>query len=119
MGRAGDELKLTGFTSLPAAVLDITDPDQPVELTPRISLDKISPDKISPEKTTWDTNSNHYALEVQVPWSTNSAGPSRHTLLAVPSHRLASVAGLRPKPPSSLRRPHPGSQTCILPYRAF
>src|SRR5260370_3808451 len=96
IGRAGDELKLTGFTSPPAAVLDITNPDQPVELTPQI---------------TSDTSSNHYALAVQVPWSTNSAGPNRHTLLAVASDRIHSVSCVRPNHPSHTHRSQHGIAT--------
>jgi len=104
-GRAGDELKLTGFTSPLAAVLDITDPDQPVELTPQV---------IS------DTSSNHYALEVQVPWSTtNSAASSRHTLLAVASNRIDWVAGVRANHPSHWHRAQQGSEIVMVSYGAF
>ena len=34
-GRAGDELMVNGFTSAPT-VLDITDPNRPVQLTPQV-----------------------------------------------------------------------------------
>jgi len=105
IGRAGDELKLTGFTSPPAAVLDITDPDQPVELTPQV---------------TSDTNSNRYALEVQVPWSaTNSAAANRHTLLAVASARIDSVAAVRANHPSHWHRVQQGSEIVMVSYGAF
>jgi hypothetical protein len=104
-GRPGDELKLTGFTSVPSAVLDITDPDQPVQLTPQI---------------TSDTNSNHYALEVQVPWTTtNPAAPARHTLLAVASDRVDSVASVRPNHPSHWHRAQPGSEIAMVTYDSF
>jgi uncharacterized repeat protein (TIGR01451 family) len=104
-GRPGDELKLTGFTSAPSVVLDITDPDQPVELTPQI---------------TSDTNSNHYALEVQVPWTTtNPAAPARHTLLAVASDRVDSVASVRPNHPSHWHRAQPGSEIAMVTYDSF
>ena len=36
-GRPGDELKLTGFTQSSVAVVDITDPNQPVQLTPQVT----------------------------------------------------------------------------------
>ena len=105
LGRAGDELKLTGFTSAPSAVLDITDAGQPVELTPQI---------------TSDTTSNHYALEVQVPWSTtNPAAPTRHTLLAVASDRIDAVAGVRPNHPSHWHRAQPGSEIVMVSYGEF
>ena len=35
-GRAGDEIKVSGFASAPT-VLDITDPNRPVQLTPQVS----------------------------------------------------------------------------------
>jgi uncharacterized repeat protein (TIGR01451 family) len=105
IGRAGDQLKLTGFTSVPAVVLDITDPDQPVELTPQI---------------TSDANSKQHVLEVQVPWSTtNSAAPVRHTLLAVASDRVASSAGVRPNHPSHWHRPQAGSEIVMVSYAPF
>jgi uncharacterized repeat protein (TIGR01451 family) len=104
-GRPGDEIQLTGFTSAPSVVLDITDPDQPVELTPQI---------------TPDANSTHYALEVQVPWSTtNSTSPARHTLLAVASGRVDSVAGVSPNHPSHWHRAQPGSEIVMVSYEPF
>ena len=104
-GRPGDEVKLTGFTSVPAVVLDITDPDRPLELTPQI---------------TSDTNSAHYALAVQVPWSTtNAAAPAWHTLLAVASDRIDRVAGLRPNHPSHWHRAQPGSEIVMVSYEPF
>src|SRR5208283_3574056 len=36
-GRPGDELKVTGFSTAPAMVVDITDPANPVELTPAVN----------------------------------------------------------------------------------
>jgi uncharacterized repeat protein (TIGR01451 family) len=100
--RAGDELKLTGFTSIPSVVLDITDPHQPQELSPQI---------------TSDPNTNQYALEVQVPWTTTSpASAARHTLLAVASDRVASVAGIRPNHPSHWHRPQAGSDIVMVSY---
>jgi uncharacterized repeat protein (TIGR01451 family) len=104
-GRAGDELKLTGFTSVPSAVLDITDPDQPVELTPQI---------------TGDTNSTHYALEFQVPWTTtNPAAPVRHTLLAVAPGRINSVAGIQPNHPSHWHQAQAGSEIVMVSHGDF
>jgi uncharacterized repeat protein (TIGR01451 family) len=104
-GRAGDQLKLTGFTSSPAVVLDITDPTQPVELTPQI---------------TSDPNSTQFALQVQVPWSTaNSTANSRHTLLAVASDRIASAAGIRANHPSHWHRPQAGSDIVMISYAPF
>jgi uncharacterized repeat protein (TIGR01451 family) len=106
-GRAGEELKVTGFTSAPALVLDITDPDQPVELTPQISSDSTS-------------TPTQYAFEVQVPFSTtNPAAPTRHTLLAVAADRIDSVAGVRPNHPSQWHRVQPGSEIVMISHGTF
>jgi uncharacterized repeat protein (TIGR01451 family) len=106
-GRAGDELKVTDFKSAPVAVLDITDPDQPVQLTPQISSGNTS-------------TPSEYALQVQVPWSTtNSAAPSWHTLLAVAADRVASTAGVRQNHPSHWYRAQAGSQIVMVSYEAF
>jgi uncharacterized repeat protein (TIGR01451 family) len=102
-GRPGDELRVAGFTSSPAVVLDITNPDQPVELTARIS-----------------SNSSQYALQVQVPWSTtNSSAPSVHTLLTVAPDRISSVAGIRHNHPSQWHRAQAGSDIVMVSYEAF
>jgi uncharacterized repeat protein (TIGR01451 family) len=99
-GRAGDELHVSGFTSAPVVVLDITNPDQPVELTPQI---------------TSTTAPSVYTLEVQVPWSTtNPAAPTRHTLLALAADRIDGVAGIRPNHPSQWHSPQPGSEIVMV-----
>jgi uncharacterized repeat protein (TIGR01451 family) len=104
-GRSGDELKVTGFTSAPTVVLDITDPDQPVALTPQI---------------TSDTSSSHYALEVQVPWSTTSStNPVQHTLLALAADRIASTAGVSANHPSQWHRAQAGSEIAMVSYEGF
>ncbi len=106
-GRPGEELKVTGFTSAPAVVLDITDPDKPVELTPQVASDTTS------------TPTQH-ALEVQVPFSTtNSSAPTRHTLLAVATDRIASVAGIRPNHPSHWHRAQQGSEIVMISHGTF
>jgi hypothetical protein len=106
-GRAGEELKVTGFTSAPAVVLDITDPGKPVELTPQIASGATS-------------TPTQYALEVQVPFSTtNPAAPTRHTLLAVATDRVDSVAGVRPNHPSHWHRAQPGSEIVMVSHGIF
>jgi len=103
-GRAGDELRVTGFNSAPAAVFDITDPDRPVELTPRITRETIG----------------DYALNVQVPWSTtNKAASLQHTLLAILPNRVDSVAGIRANHPSDWHSAQPGSEIVMVSYGAF
>jgi uncharacterized repeat protein (TIGR01451 family) len=106
-GRAGDELRVTGFTSAPVVVLDITNADQPVELTPQITSDTTS-------------NPSHYALEVQVPWSTTNPAPgARHTLLALAAGRLLSAAGIQQNHPSHWHRAQPGSEIVMVSYEPF
>jgi len=106
-GRAGDELRVTGFTSPPVVVLDITDPDQPVELTPQITSDGAS-------------NPSHYALEVQVPWSSTNPVPlARHTLLAFAADRVLSAAGIHPNHPSHWHRRQPGSEIVMVSHEAL
>jgi uncharacterized repeat protein (TIGR01451 family) len=104
-GRPGDELKVTGFSSAPVAVLDITNPDQPVALTPQVGS---------------DPTSNQYELEVQVPWlTTNPAAPVLHTLLALADDRVSSPAGLRHNHPSHWHSAQPGSQIVMISPYAF
>jgi uncharacterized repeat protein (TIGR01451 family) len=106
-GRAGDELRVTGFTSPPVVVLDITNPDQPVALTPQITSDAAS-------------NPSHYALEVQVPWATtNPVPPARHTLLAFAAGRVLSAAGIHQNHPSHWHRRQAGSEIVIVSHEAL
>jgi uncharacterized repeat protein (TIGR01451 family) len=104
-GRAGDELKVTGFTSATVAVLDITDPNQPLQLTPQISS---------------NSTSSQYTLQVQVPWSTtDSTTLSPHTLLALAADRIASPAAVRQNHPSHWYRAQPGSEIVMVSYEDF
>jgi uncharacterized repeat protein (TIGR01451 family) len=101
-GRAGDQLKVGNFTSTPT-VLDITDPDHPVELTPQST-----------------SSGGEYEMAVQVPWTTtNPAAPVRHTLLAVADHRVASVAGLRTHRPTHWHSPQPGADIAMVTFNEF
>lgn len=102
IGRAGDELKVTGFTTAPVAVLDITNPEQPVELTPQISS---------------NSGQTQYALEVQVPWSASAT--QWHTLLAVAADRVASVAGISSNHPSQWHRAQAGSEIVMISHEPF
>jgi uncharacterized repeat protein (TIGR01451 family) len=103
-GRAGDELKVTGFTNAPTVVLDITNPGQPVELTPQVI----------------STKTGGYAIEVQVPWSTNnSADTVRHTLLALSDDRIETPLGIQQNHPSHWHSPLPGSQIVMVSAAGF
>ncbi len=106
-GRPGDELRVTGFTQASVAVLDITNPDLPVQLTAQIGADGTS-------KTT------DFALEVQVPWSTSSvSSPARHILLAAADDGVASATGLRQNHPSHWHRAQPGSEVVMVSAEPF
>ena len=105
-GRPGDELKVTGFTQDTVVVLDITNPDQPVELSGQVTPDAAS-------KT-------DYAVEVQVPWSTtNPSAPALHTLMAVADDRIASATGIRKNHPSQWHIAQPGSEIVMVSAEAF
>ncbi len=106
-GRAGDELKVTGFAAAPAIVLDITDPANPVQLTPLVISNATSA-------------TGEYALEVQVPWTTtNPALPALHTLFALGGDRIDSVAGIRANHPSHWHSPQPGSEIVMVTPEQF
>ena len=106
-GLPGEELKVTGFASSPVAVLDITNPDQPVALTPQITSSTAS-------------NPTQYELAVQVPWSsTNPSAPAPHTLLALASDAVASAAGIRQNHPSHWHSPQQGSEIVMVSPEAF
>jgi uncharacterized repeat protein (TIGR01451 family) len=103
-GRAGDEVTVGNFDSAPA-VLDITDPNHPVQLTPQV---------ISTLAT------GKYEIAVQVPFSSTSpAAPVRHTLLAVASDRIASAAGVWPNHPSHWHSAQAGADIAMVTYGPF
>jgi uncharacterized repeat protein (TIGR01451 family) len=101
-GRAGDEITMGDFTSAPM-VLDITDPNRPVQLTPQVT-----------------SMNGKFAAEVQIPFNTtNPAAPIRHTLLAVADDRIASVAGVWANHPSHWHREQAGADIAIVTYAPF
>jgi uncharacterized repeat protein (TIGR01451 family) len=102
MGRAGDEIMVKDFTS-PPTVLDITDPNRPVELTPQVI-----------------SIAGKYEIAVQVPFTTtNQTTRARHTLLAVAPDRIASAAGVWPNHPSHWHRVQPGADIAMITYAPF
>ena len=106
-GRAGDEVKLDGFSQASVAVLDITNSAQPIQLTPEVSAIP-------------NSKPNDYAVGVQVPWtSTGSAGSMLHTLMAVASTRVSSAAGVRQNHPSYWHSAQHGSEIVMVSAEAF
>ncbi len=76
-GRAGDEVKIFGFQQSAISVYDITNPDQPIQLSAQTIAN-------SGQQT-------GFTAEVQVPWSANSSA-TQHTLMAVAADRISSAA---------------------------
>ena len=106
-GRPGDELRLSGFSQTPVTIVDISNPNQPLELTAQVTKDTTS-------------KAIDYQLEVQVPWSTtNPSAPARHTLIAVADSRIASAVGTRPNHPSHWHSTQSGSDIVIVSPEAF
>ncbi|MGA8763768.1 MAG: C25 family cysteine peptidase [Candidatus Sulfotelmatobacter sp.] len=102
-GRAGEELKVGGFQNAALAVLDITNPDEPVKLTPQVS-----------------SNNGNSTLSLQVPWTaSSSAALSEHTLLALADDRVASPVGIRANHPSHWHSPQPGSEIVMVTHEDF
>jgi len=102
-GRAGDEIAVTGFSTPPVAVLDITDPNQPVELIPTMS-----------------SANGKYQIEVQVPWTTTaSSNSTSHTLLAVAADRVAAAAGVHANHASHWHSAQAGADIAMVTYEAF
>jgi hypothetical protein len=84
------------------AVLDITNPGQPMALTPQIVSETTS-------------NPSQYAIVVQIPWSTTApSAPARHTLLAVAQDRVASAMGIRQNHPSHWHSAQRGSEIVMV-----
>jgi uncharacterized repeat protein (TIGR01451 family) len=106
-GRPGDELTLSGFSQAPVTIVDITNPNQPVELTAQATKDTTS-------------KAIDYQVEVQVPWSTtNPSAPARHTLIALADSRIASAVGTRQNHPSHWHSAQSGSEIVMVSPEAF
>jgi uncharacterized repeat protein (TIGR01451 family) len=101
-GRAGDELMVSDFAS-PPTVLDITDPNRPLQLTPQVI-----------------SIGGKYEVAIQVPFTTtNPAAPVRHTLLAVADDRIASATGVSANHPSHWHSAQAGADIAMVTYGPF
>ena len=101
-GRAGDEVTVRNFDSAPT-VLDITDPNRPVQLTPQVI-----------------SMNGKYEIAVQVPFiTTNPSTSVRHTLLAVADDRVASAAGVWANHPSKWHSAQAGADIAMVTYGPF
>ena len=99
-GRPGEGIKVTGFASLPA-VLDITDPNRPVQLSPVSTV-----------------RNGDYEIGIQVPF-TSSKRVGEHTLLAVATSRVMPAAGVWPNHPSHWHSVQAGSDIAIVTHGEF
>jgi uncharacterized repeat protein (TIGR01451 family) len=101
-GRAGDELMVSGFTTAPA-VVDITDPNRPVQLSPQVI-----------------SMSGQYEVAVQVPFSsTNRTASTTHTLLAVAPDQISSATGVWANHPSHWHTAQAGADIAMVTYGPF
>jgi hypothetical protein len=101
-GRAGDEVMVRDFTSVPT-MLDITDPNRPVQLTPKVT-----------------STSGKYEVAVQVPFTTtNPAAPMRHRLLAVGADRVAPADSVGRNHPSRWHSRQAGADIAMVTYGPF
>jgi uncharacterized repeat protein (TIGR01451 family) len=106
-GRAGEEITVSGFTNGTIAVLDITNPAQPVQLRPQIAAGA-------------GLANQTYTFTAQVPWTTTGGpSPARHTLLAVAADRIAVAAGLRANHPSTWHSAQLGAEIAMVSHENF
>ena len=90
---AGDRVVVRSFRWLPTRLLDITNPAEPVALTPRIYGE-----------------GGGYALEAKVP----SFVPGKHTLLAVSDEQIAKPVSVIHNNPSSWHRAQSGGEVVVI-----
>jgi uncharacterized repeat protein (TIGR01451 family) len=102
IARAGEELALSGFSGAPT-VLDITDPNHPVQLTPRVT-----------------SSNGNYTIGVQVPFtSTASTIRDKHVLIAVAQDHIAATSGVWPNTPSHWHAAQPGADIAMVTHGEF
>jgi uncharacterized repeat protein (TIGR01451 family) len=102
LGRSGDEMTVSGFASAPT-IVDVTDPDRPVQLTPRVT-----------------SSNGNYSASVQVPFlTTGRTAREKHTLLAVANDRVSAAAGVWPNHPSQWHAAQPGADIAMVTHSEF
>jgi uncharacterized repeat protein (TIGR01451 family) len=101
-GRAGDEITVANFSAAPL-VLDITDSNRPVQLTPHVT-----------------SQDGKYQIAVQVPFTTtNPLAPPQHSLLAVAGTGISSQVGILPNHPSQWHDAQAGADIAMVTYGGF
>jgi uncharacterized repeat protein (TIGR01451 family) len=101
--RAGDEVKISNFSSIPV-VLDITDPARPLELTPQAN-----------------NKNGKYEIAFQVPYSIGirAAAGTPHTLLASSGDQALAQTDVIPNHPSRWHSVQPGADIVMITYGDF
>ena len=97
----GEAVTISNFSSAPV-VLDITDPNRPVELAPRVT-----------------SQDSRYQIAVQVPFTTTNPQASLHTLLAVAQDRISSSPSVLANHPSHWHAAQAGSDIAMVTYGPF
>lgn len=101
-GRAGDEIMVTNFSAAPT-VVDITNRNQPVLLSPRVR-----------------ENNGKYDVALQVPFmTTKGSEPLRHTLLAVADYISVPAFDVMPNHPSQWHTALRGADIAMVTHGDF
>jgi uncharacterized repeat protein (TIGR01451 family) len=95
---AGEHITIKGFAHPPGRVVDITNPADPVELTPQL-----------------DIEAGQFGVEVSVPWS----GSGVHSLLAVADEEIAHPFELVRNHPSSWHSAQSGDEVLMISSDQF
>jgi hypothetical protein len=96
--QAGDQILVNGFHHIPTRLVDVTNPAQPIELVPQISLEK-----------------GVYSLQARVPWSISR----KHTLLAVSDQHITKPFDVLRNQPSEWHNAQPGAEVVMISYPEF
>jgi photosystem II stability/assembly factor-like uncharacterized protein len=93
---AGQRVTIDGFTSSAIRIVDVTDPDAVLDLTPHVTKQQTG-----------------YAATITVP------GAGARSLLAVTDDQVKSPSAIAANRPSNLRQPGPGADMIIITTREF
>jgi hypothetical protein len=100
-GRPGEQLVVSNFASAPS-VIDITDPNRPVQLMPHVT-----------------SKDGKFEVALQVPFTTSNRAATQHTLLAVAEDRVAAAVGVWPNHSSHWHNLQPGADIAMITYGPF
>ncbi len=100
-GRSGEQLTVTGFTSSPT-VLDISDPNHPLQLVPQVTQ-----------------NEGTYDIAVQVPFTRTRVMNGRHVLLALTNSQASAATGVQSHHPSQWHSRQNGADIAMITHGDF